>query len=655
MKSIKWRLLTPIAIVVSIMVVVLASVSYGLAQQALVEKIDEANSQAIAGLQKTISAKLEKWTAQVRVLASMPVAQTMDWSRLYPYLEKNMEQFTDFEIVFLADRTGAFNTTLHATGNIGDRDYFAPVMAGETVVSQPVVSKSTNEAIVVIASPVRSQSGQVIGLMAGTITLTRLTELVNEVEFGAGGYALMTDSTGLVVAHPEEEKVLAANLLESDDQSMVALTRRMVAGESGVENYTYESVNKRGAFGPVPELGCSLLAVVNESDMMAPVNRLATLIALVGIASLALIVVLIYFFTSKLVLPVVQMAKLSGVAAAGDFTQSLEINGVGEIGELGTNFSQMVAAMRQLITQAGALADNVSSSAQEMAASSQEAGQVSDQIARTVEELARGAADQSAAASDGNGLVESIVMGLGSLTETMGELSQLIENATGSVQVGLQSIDRQQVKMQENASMAQAVGTAVNELANKSEHIGSIVESITQIARQTNLLALNAAIEAARAGEQGRGFAVVAEEVRRLAEQSATSATQISQLIEEMRAGVAHAVHEMVQAGRAVEEQKLAVDESATSFHEIADSINRVESVARQTVATAQELNQQAGVVGDRIGNIAAIVQQAAAGTEEVSASTEEQTAAMQELAALSRTMAEQAAQLQSNIRRFRV
>jgi len=655
LNSIKWRLLTPISIVVSIMVVVLASVSYGLAQQALVDKIDEANSQAIAGLQKTISAKLETWTAQVELLASMPVAQSMDWSRLYPYLEQNMEQFSGFEILFLADRTGAFNTTLHATGNIGDRDYFAPVMAGETVVSQPVISKSTNEAIVVIAAPVRNQSGQVVGLLAGTITLTRLTELVNEVDFSGGGYALMTDSTGLVVAHPEPEKVLAANLLESDDPSMVALTRRMVAGESGVENYTYEGIDKRGAFGPVPELGCALLAVVNESDMMAPVNRLAMMIAVVGIASLALIVALIYFFTSKLVAPVVQMARLSGVAAGGDFTQNLDVNGVGEIGELGENFGRMIAAMRQLITQAGTLADNVSNSAQEMAASSQEAGQVSDQIARTVEELARGAADQSAAASDGNGLVESIVLGLGGLTETMGQLSQLIEDATGSVQVGLQSIDKQQVKMQENASMSQAVGAAVNDLANKSEHIGSIVESITQIARQTNLLALNAAIEAARAGEQGRGFAVVAEEVRKLAEQSATSATQISQLIEEMRAGVAHAVSEMVQAGRAVEEQKLAVDESAASFHEIAGSMNRVESVAQQTAATAQELNQQAGVVGDRISNIAAIVQQAAAGTEEVSASTEEQTAAMQQLASLSKAMAQQAAELQSSIRRFRV
>lgn len=422
-----------------------------------------------------------------------------------------------------------------------------------------------------------------------------------------------------------------------------------------MENYTYDGVNKRGAFGPVPELGCALLAVVNEADMMAPVNRLAIMITLVGLASLALIVCLVHFFTSRLVAPVVQMAKLSSVAASGDFTQPLQVTGVGEIGELGTNFGQMVAAMRQLIAQAGALADSVSNSALDMAASSQEAGEVSEQISRTVEELARGAADQSAVAAEGNGLVESIVTGLGGLKTTMGQLSQLIESAAASVRLGLKSIDKQQAKMLENASAAQAVEMAVNDLATRSEHIGSIVESITQIARQTNLLALNAAIEAARAGEQGRGFAVVAEEVRKLAEQSAGSALQISQLVEEMRVSVTRAVNEMMQAARSVEEQRIAVDESAASFNEIAVSMNRVESVAHQTADKARELNQQAGVVGDRIGSIAAIVQQSAAGTEEVSASTEEQAAAMQELVTLARKMAAQAADLQSGIRRFRV
>ncbi len=655
MKSIKWHLLIPIIVVVSIMVIVLASVSYGLASEALVSEIDASSRQVITGLQETISAQLDKLVAQVELLAAMPATQTMDWKRLYPFLDQNAEQFSDFEILFLADTTGAFNTTLHATGNIGDRDYFQPVMSGETVISQPVISKSTNQAIIVIATPVRDSSKRVVGLMAGTITLTSLTDLVNQVDFNGEGYALMIDSTGLVVAHPTVEMVLEANLLEDDEPTMAAVARKMVAGETDVQSYSFDGAKKRGAYGPISELGCSVLAVIDESDVMAPVVRLAMMISLVGGASLLLIMLLIYFFTDRLVKPLVEMAQHSSSMAAGDLRQTSDVNGVGEIGQLGQHFRKMAESVRQVITQVSSLSGTVAISAREMAASSQEAGQVSDQIARTMEELARGAADQSEAASDGNTMVEGMVTGLGRLTTTMEQLTQLIEETMTSVHTGLESVNRQQEKMEVNASMTQGVADAIHQLADKSGHIGTIVESITQIASQTNLLALNAAIESARAGEAGRGFAVVAEQVRNLAEQSAVSARQISELIADMRAGVAKAVEEMEEAGQAVVAQRQAVDESSVSFRQIAVSVSGVEKVAQQTMATAKELNQQAEVVGDRIANIAAIVQQAAAGTEEVSASTEEQTATMQQLAALAQAMAKQAEQLQESISRFKL
>jgi methyl-accepting chemotaxis protein len=106
----------------------------------------------------------------------------------------------------------------------------------------------------------------------------------------------------------------------------------------------------------------------------------------------------------------------------------------------------------------------------------------------------------------------------------------------------------------------QDLSKVIRGLGERSKEIGEIVAVITKISSQTNLLALNAAIEAARAGEHGRGFAVVADEVRKLAEQSAQSAQQISELITHIQKETLNAVQSMDQATKEVQSGLDVVD-----------------------------------------------------------------------------------------------
>jgi methyl-accepting chemotaxis protein len=158
----------------------------------------------------------------------------------------------------------------------------------------------------------------------------------------------------------------------------------------------------------------------------------------------------------------------------------------------------------------------------------------------------------------------------------------------------------------------------IQELAQKSTEIGGILETITGIASQTNLLALNAAIEAARAGEQGRGFAVVAEEVRKLAEESARSATTIGELVEEIQRGI-DGVVVLVQQGAELADQGVESSERAQQvFAEIGEAITSI--------------SEQAGSMGAATTEIASVAEQSSASAQEMSSATRETTSQSEQI-----------------------
>ena len=203
--------------------------------------------------------------------------------------------------------------------------------------------------------------------------------------------------------------------------------------------------------------------------------------------------------------------------------------------------------------------------------------------------------------------------------------------------------------------MAQAVGTAVNELANKSEHIGSIVESITQIARQTNLLALNAAIEAARAGEQGRGFAVVAEEVRKLAEQSEDAAKQIATLIRDVQVDTESAVAAMSDGSKQVQVGSAVVNSAGKVFREIETLIAAATGKIHTVSDEARQMAARGGQIVDSVREIEEISKENAMHTQSVSAATQQQTAAMQEVASSSQGLENMVQELNAVVKRFKI
>lgn len=353
--------------------------------------------------------------------------------------------------------------------------------------------------------------------------------------------------------------------------------------------------------------------------------------------------------------PLRHIQKLMQNAANGDLTVQADYQSRDEIGQLSDSFNGMIAGLRGIIQKVDESAMTLSASSEQLTASAEQTAVASGHIASSSSVLADGFETQTQTVSSVAHSADQLADNMTSIRGGSESIAELAARTEHSANAGLSEVNDVLQQIRDIDTSVGHTGAVITSLERRIEDIDMLVSAIQQVAKQTNLLALNASIEAARAGEAGRGFDVVAQEIRKLAESAAESASQITETVRSVQDESRKAVVSMSEAAGRVKQGVEGAGRVSDSFsaiqRSIADVSGRIGEISR-SIASA---SGQSVEIGRAMQSIGRVTEQGAAGLQEVSAASEEQLSTMEEVNGSARYLSQLAEDLQQEMTKFKL
>ncbi len=343
-------------------------------------------------------------------------------------------------------------------------------------------------------------------------------------------------------------------------------------------------------------------------------------------------------------------------SSEGDLTARLDTSKAeGDFKLMSESINQLLDAIVEPLNEIKNISSLVAASSEEMTTKGEQMKASTGEMSSAVQEMAEGAQDQAEQIDETSKLIEDILKSSQEMAQKAQTINKTAEEGKNSSKEGVITMGSVVESMGEILKSAEVTSNSIDVLAQRSEEIARTLNVITDIAAQTNLLALNAAIEAARAGDAGRGFAVVAEEIRKLAEDSRSSAREIEKVITEVQKDVN-------SASKAIQEMESSVKTGNKASKNAEEAFRTIDASSEQTFVLSSEIMASTQVqeesVNETVKNIEKIVvvsEETASGTEQLAASSKDLSEGMDEVSATSTDLADVANQLLESVGKFKL
>lgn len=646
--TIKKRLYTSFFLLLFIPTIFIGIFSYFNSKNQLEHEIMDNAYQQIKQLDENITTELSTKMKQVDKLRKDwgDINNAVSDDFINATLENYQYFYDDIDSIFYATKKGKY--VQKPEGKVADNydptasEWFirAEERPDEIYISDPYISASTNEMVVTIAGSTED-GDKVVGLK---IKLSSIQTIVNNITIGKEGYVFLIDKNNAYMAHPTEK------IGEIGTENYI---QQMKLKENGTFTYTLDNKEKKLTYLTNNLTGWKIAGSMYSNEVSNASSPILKASFLAIFVFLCIGSILIYFNIQSILKPLNLLREKAGLVGKGDLTQQMEVRRTDEIGHLTESFQQMQENLKQLIIHMEKSITQVAASSDNLTASSSSSTKVVEDLVSVTQEIASKADYQKQQIETNTTKLKDITERTGLIRENSLYLSKLGSMTVEKAKEGELAINQAEEQMQLIVDSVVKSDKQIDELNKRSKEVEAIIQLISSIANQTNLLALNAAIEAARAGESGKGFSVVAEEIRKLAETTHHSATEIEHLVKGIQSDTHSTIDRMNIVHKQVDGGLSIMSSVKKKFNAISTSMNETAPFIEDVTISSEEVYKHIKILAQTFEALILFSKQNAELSEEISASTEEQLASFEEVHASASSLAETADHLKKLIAQF--